>query len=579
MTRVAIAIAVSVAAAAGLSAHRPAAPALATAQQTTATLTGRLESPSQTPLGQVRIALMAAGVATVYETTTDDAGGFVFKDIRPGAYRAVIQRASYTIALGQVRLLAGESLSRVFRKGVVVVGRVVDETGVPRAGVPVCLFRITRQSGLERFERVTAELTNLVGEFVLGRDPIVERSDYVVAAVPTGCDQSTLPAPGSAIASRYGPTYHPGTSSPVDAARMSFTVEQDTEITLALRPLAVTRLQGRVTNYVNTSVVRDLVRLEPLTGEPLAIARTADVQRDGSFVFPGVVPGQYRVMLAPRKGPDPTVWVNEVVTVRGESVASVTFAAQPTRTIGGTLSFAGRPTPLYETEVFLVVNAEPIGDSPSVLWALGGNFGRVSVNGHFGITGLMPGKYRLSVSGADAFGWRPKFATVPGSERRLAELDGLDAAFTVGPNQDVLGVRIDMTMATTTVTGRIDDEEGRPASGADLVVFAPDSRYWIPGSRRLARTRAGVRGEFQITTLPEGDYLAAATNDAGTEPLPEWLESLRPRAVPFRLDDGEVQELALRLPGGLSALLRVDCRSRRPVARPHLCHQTCLSYS
>ena len=248
------------------------------------------------------------------------------------------------------------------------------------------------------------------------------------------------------------------------------------------------------------------------------------------------------------------MWVNEVVTVRGESVASVTFAAQPTRTIGGTLSFAGRPTPLYETEVFLVVNAEPIGDSPSVLWALGGNFGRVSVNGHFGITGLMPGKYRLSVSGADAFGWRPKFATVPGSERRLAELDGLDAAFTVGPDQDVLGVRIDMTMATTTVTGRIDDEEGRPASGADLVVFAPDSRYWIPGSRRLARTRAGVRGEFQITTLPEGDYLAAATNDAGTEPLPEWLESLRPRAVPFRLDDGEVQELALRLPGALATV-------------------------
>ena len=252
-------------------------------------------------------------------------------------------------------------------------------------------------------------------------------------------------------------------------------------------------------------------------------------------------------MLPPRKGPDPTVWVNEVVTVRGESVASVTFAAQPTRTIGGTLSFAGRPTPLYETEVFLVVNAEPIGESPSVVWALGGNFGRVSVNGHFGITGLMPGKYRLSVSGADAFGWRPKFATVPASERRLAELDGLDAAFTVGPNQDVLGVRIDMTMATTTVTGRIDDEEGRPAPGADLVVFAPDSRYWIPGSRRLARTRTGVRGEFRITTLPEGDYLAAATRTtAGTEPvLPEWLESLRPRAVPFRLDDGEVQELAL----------------------------------
>ena len=91
--------------------------------------------------------------------------------------------------------------------------------------------------------------------------------------------------------------------------------------------------------------------------------------------------------------------------------------------------------------------------------------------------------------------------------------------------------------------------EGRPASGADLVVFAPDSRYWIPGSRRLARTRTGVRGEFRITTLPEGDYLAVATNDAGTEPLPEWLESLRSRAVPFRLEDGEVQELALRLPG------------------------------
>ena len=247
----------------------------------------------------------------------------------------------------------------------------------------MCLFRIVREGGDRALQRATSALTNLVGEFVLGKDAIVDSNYYVVAAVPTGCDQSTSPPPGNPIAARYAPTYYPGTSSPLEAARTALRAGEDTEITLTLRPAAVTRLQGQVTNYVNTSVVRDLIRLEPLSSEPMAIARTADVQRNGSFVFPGLVPGQYRLILPPRKGPDPTVWVNEVVTIRGETVASVSFVAQPTRTIGGTMSFAGRPTPLYGTEVFLVVNAEPVGEGQAVAWSIGGNFGRVSVNGHF----------------------------------------------------------------------------------------------------------------------------------------------------------------------------------------------------
>ena len=165
----------------------------------------------------------------------------------------------------------------------------------------------------------------------------------------------------------------------------------------------------------------------------------------------------------------------------------------------------------------------------------------------------MPGRYRLSVSGSDAFGWRPKFAALPTTERRLTDLDALDVPFTVEPDHDVLGVQIEMSFAPPTVAGRIDGPDGRPAPGVSVVVFATDSTLLDSG---IAANGAGAdRFSWRFSHHdPARGRLSRGGGPLNPRAVPEpWLESLRPRAVPFRLDDGEAQELALRLPGGLSA--------------------------
>ena len=158
--------------------------------------------------------------------------------------------------------------------------------------------------------------------------------------------------------------------------------------------------------------------------------------------------------------------------------------------IGGTLDFAGQRSALYLTPVFLIVNAIPIADRTLVTRMMPGGFGRVELDGTFGITGLMPGKYRLSVSGAEPLGWRAASAMVPSPQNRLPELDALDVPLALGASGGRFGITIKMTHQATVISGQIEDEDGRPAAGTEAVIFAPDPRYWIEGSRRLRRVAA-----------------------------------------------------------------------------------------
>jgi hypothetical protein len=165
--------------------------------------------------------------------------------------------------------------------------------------------------------------------------------------------------------------------------------------------------------------------------------------------------------------------------------------------------------------------------------------------------GLMPGKYRLSVSGAEPFGWHAMSALYdgpPGEGPRLAPLDLFDAPITIEQGKNVFGLVIKMTYLTTTTSGRIEDAANRPAPGAVVVVFSADTRYWFPRSRRRSVASADQDGRFRIEGLPEGEYLAAAVRSAPRQPGPEFLEALRSRAVGFSLAEA-VEELVLKLPG------------------------------
>ena len=83
-----------------------------------------------------------------------------------------------------------------------------------------------------------------------------------------------------------------------------------------------------------------------------------------------------------------------------------------------------------------------------------------------------------------------------------------------------------------------------------MVIFPADAELVRRANyRRIRMARPDQQGQFRAEHLPPGDYLAAAVvdveNQDGLEP--EFLDSLRPSAKPFRLREGDTATLSLTL--------------------------------
>ncbi len=161
--------------------------------------------------------------------------------------------------------------------------------------------------------------------------------------------------------------------------------------------------------------------------------------------------------------------------------------------------------------------------------------------GRFTVPGVIPGRYRVNASGAQA--WQVKQVLVNG-------VDVLDFPFEVEPGNHVSNVTIQFGDKVTELKGTLSAADGSPTSDYSVVVFPDDQRYWIPHARRMRSTRPATDGTFSIAGLPPGDYRIAAVTDveAGEWLDPEFLRQLVPTSVSVRLADGQpvTQDLRVR---------------------------------
>ena len=516
--------------------------------KTTATLTGTLRSGGIGVLDGTTLVLATVGNVPAYETTTDTQGVYSFENIRPGLYGVLIKQAGHLTELGRVRLLPGDKATRNYTKGVVIAGTVVDEHGAAVPSATVCLLRRTAVAGLSRYDRASSATTNARGQFIVGERERLENGAYVAAVVPAGCGAIASPDLVTPRLARYPPMFFPDAASARDASVLMLDAREDRTVAFRLRPGPTTRLEGRIARYLNTSVIPGRIILEPPAGGPVSIVRETNVKADGSFVFAGLVAGDYRLILFPYKGPDEPRWAVHNVTLGGEPVVRVPIASQPTVAIGGTVDFAGHLSALYGTRIFLTVNAQRVGGRPEIGVRQPSAFALVGANGSFSVTGLMPGDYRLTVSGAEAVGWKLRSVTVPTEDARLPLPDAVDVPLALAPNQSLFGLVVHMTYKTTTVAGKIEDPKGQSPGPAFAVLFATDTRYWIAGSRRIRYVPMDATGAFRVEGLPDGEYLAVAVRGLPKWPDPAWFESMRHVAVPITLGDGDSREVTLRLP-------------------------------
>jgi hypothetical protein len=162
-------------------------------------------------------------------------------------------------------------------------------------------------------------------------------------------------------------------------------------------------------------------------------------------------------------------------------------------------------------------------------------------DGTFRFEGVPPGRYRVTASGLGPLHLQSAI---------LADRETLDDPFEVGLGQDVTGLHVAVSPASTVVSGTLLDQLGRPAPEFAVVMFSADRAHWATAPRRMTGlVRLDSNGAYRITGLPPGTYYLSAVTDASPQQLadPTFLEGLAAAALTVTLTPGEQKRQDLKL--------------------------------
>jgi hypothetical protein len=135
---------------------------------------------------------------------------------------------------------------------------------------------------------------------------------------------------------------------------------------------------------------------------------------------------------------------------------------------------------------------------------------------------------------------------------RVGGVDITDIGVDLRAGRDVDGIEIVLTGRPSEVSGIVTDARGEPQQ-VPVLVFPQERERWLFETRLISTARPDQTGRYRVRSLPPGRYYAAVT-DGSLLPSalqdPDVLESLRARATPFTLAEGEAKTVDLRIPAG-----------------------------
>lgn len=247
-------------------------------------------------------------------------------------------------------------------------------------------------------------------------------------------------------------------------------------------------------------------------------------------------------------------WATAEVSVDGSPVSGIALTLQPGMTVTGKVEFRSgvvRPGADFKS-VFL--NLQQVATLGPVINLGGGPQFRVDEAGNFTISGIMPGRYRVTglvrnppTSGPGAGDpWYVGSAMLKGQ-------DVLDTPLVIGPNENITGAVVTFTDTIQTIEGTLSDATGRAAPDFTILVLPADKRFWTPNSRRIRSTRPATDGGFRITGLPPGEYRLSAVTDVRPDDLNDssFLEQMLGASIPITLAPAERKKQDVRISGGL----------------------------
>jgi hypothetical protein len=372
--------------------------------------------------------------------------------------------------------------------------------------------------------------------------------------------------PGPASGQRVGlaAVYYPGTTDASAAVAVTLGKgEERSGVDFVIGFVPTARVEGRIVGPDG----------QPVAGAQVTARRAGSIDAPGPFMGPtlarsggdgafsigNLAPGAYSILARSMsgRGAGPAaspagLWATADISVNGEDVSNLTLVLQPGLTLTGRIVFrddSGIPPADRDANPFLVsLSQTRDGSGPPFSPSA-----QVKPDGTFAISGIIPGRYRLTGSGrikgggaADA-GWVLHSATLDGLDGR----DISDLPLEIGGG-NMSGAVVTMSRRLAEISGTLLDAAGRPTPDYFVVAFSTNREHWLEGSRRVpAPVRPSTNGTYRLAALPAGTYYVAALTDVDPEELFDraFLEQVAAGALTITLGDGETKVQDIKLAG------------------------------
>jgi hypothetical protein len=370
----------------------------------------------------------------------------------------------------------------------------------------------------------------------------------------------------------YAPVYYPGTTSSAEAGLMALAPgEEKAGVDFQLQRVLIARIEGTIVNSAGLPLQNMQVMLVNRSGVPGVDNGSARADADGRFRLQNVAPGQYTVSVratsnqaqleaagrgqilqaqpgmagrgAPPARPEAMrYWASADVVVDGRNISNLILTLQPGMAFSGRLQFEGalpQPTDLTRMRV----NLSPV-TTPGVTEVAQAVTGRIDASGKFTMTGVVPGKYRLTASGSGGgSGWFLESALIDGQ-------DTLDFPIEIKPNQAIGSAVVTFSDRQAELSGSVLNDRNQPAPEYTIVLYPTDQRFWTAGSRRIRTSRPATDGRYTFGSILPGEYRLAPIFDAepGAWYDPGFLQQLDVVGTRVTVHDGEkkVQNLQVK---------------------------------
>ena len=481
----------------------PRAPAIATAQTGTGSISGVVTDRRQGPLATTIVRIAIDGVPTKRETVTDPSGRFRFANLPAGRFaisahkpgyldewfgRSASAPASELLTLGPGQTITDVSIT-LTRTGA-ISGIVTGETGEPiRAQVRVTPRNRPTQEQQFAVPVNVGATTDGRGRYRIGS--LAPGEYLVVAHSLEATDARTIGADGRDREFNFVDTYFPASLRPQDAAPVRVNegdVVGDINIQLSTAPAGTA--EGQLTHVSGL----------PIQGQQVAFVardriRFSGVPMDGGrFRIAGLPYGEYEVFASAAVKPDGAPiqigWARGAAVI-GPDRVNLALTLTPGAAMSGRVS-----TEDGASTSGVKIRVTPIGFSPPSINGQSLPLATVADGGAFSFANLSPGRYVVSLELPPKVPWSIDRIDIGGQPvtNGLVELVS-------GMSLD--GVHVALIDTRAEISGTVTYSDGRPVVGI-LVAAFPEGGI-LPGFR-VASAVTDAAGRYLMASVALGRY-------------------------------------------------------------------------